>query len=47
MWFLREQKHTCDGLWPGNPLDWEKKIGSGPFFRHGRGRSPIIFFYVA
>jgi hypothetical protein len=21
VWFLREQKHTRDGLWPGNPLD--------------------------
>jgi hypothetical protein len=21
VWFLREQKHTRDGLWPRNPLD--------------------------
>jgi hypothetical protein len=21
VWFLREKKHTSDGLWPGNPRD--------------------------
>ena len=23
------------------------KLGSGPFFRHGRGQSAVLFFYVA